>query len=121
MLFTWYEEQGILDHAFPSFNYVHSPEIWNFQNLGFETDSKMKLETALIEAGKRVVYPKMYKDWYLNIQNCQELLKDQYDYAIFKKSFVKAIQSLDNKRNTKFSEVYPELNYIYERLYDQSI
>ena len=63
----------------------------------------------------------MYKDWYLNLQNCLELLREDYDYAIFKKDFIRAVQALDNKRNTKFLEVYPELNYIYERLYDQSI
>lgn len=120
-LFEWYEDQGILEHAHPSFNLVHSPEIWNFQNLGFDQESKMKLETSLIEVGKKVVRPKMYEDWYLNIQNCQELLNSDYDYAIFKRDFIRSIQSLDEKRNTKFLEVYPELNFIYERLYDESI
>jgi len=120
-LFTWYEKQGILEHAFPSFNYVHSPEIWNFQNLGFDSESKKQLEISLIETGVKVVRPKMHKDWYLNIQNCLELLNYDYDYVIFKRDFVKAIQALDEKRNTKFIEVYPELKNIYERLYDQSI
>jgi MoaA/NifB/PqqE/SkfB family radical SAM enzyme len=119
-LFDWYDNTGILKHAYPSFNYVHSPEIWNFQNLGFNIESKAKLETSLIETGKKVVRPKMYKDWYLNLQNCLELLNHEYDYAIFKNSFIRAITALDRKRNTKFVEVYPELQYVYESLYDQS-
>lgn len=120
-LFTWYEKQGVLDHAYPSLNYVHSPEIWNFQNLGFESDLKKQLEQSLINTGVKVVRPKMYQDWYLNIQNSLELLNYDYDYAIFKKDFIRSIQALDNKRNTKFLEVYPELNSIYERLYDKPI
>lgn len=120
-LFSWYEKQGILNHAYPALSYVHSPEIWNFQNLGFESDLKKQLELSLINTGVKVVRPKMYKDWYLNIQNSLELLNYDYDYAIFKKDFIRSIQALDNKRNTKFLEVYPELNSIYERLYDKPI
>ena len=120
-LFTWYEKQGILEYAYPSLNYVHSPEIWNFQNLGYVADLKRELKLSLINTGVKVVRPKMYEDWYLNIQNCLELLNYDYDYAIFKKDFVRAIHALDIKRNTKFLEVYPELNNIYERLHDQPI
>ena len=118
-LFEWYRDQGILDHAYPSFNYVHSPVIWNFQNLGFEPDCKKQLTDSLMSTLVKVVRPKIYEDWYLNLNNCLTLLKYDYDYAIFKRDFIKSIRALDKKRETNFLKTYPELNFIFERLYDK--
>jgi MoaA/NifB/PqqE/SkfB family radical SAM enzyme len=120
-LFLWYKEQGILEYAYPSLNYVVSPDIWNFLNLGFDQELKSITEKSLINTGKLVVLPKMYKDWYMNIQNCQELLQNPYSYATFIKNFIPAIESLDKKRSTNFLKTYPELNLLYEKLHDKPI
>lgn len=120
-LFFWYKKQGILDHAFLGLNYVHGPEIWNFQNLGINFESRKHLENSLIETNQEILNSPYHTNWNQNIQNCISLLNYDFDYATFIKSFVKSIQALDKKRNTNFLEVYPELNYIYEKLYDKSI
>ena len=120
-LFSWYGEQGILEYAYPSLNYVVSPDVWNFLNLGFDQELKSLTESALINIGKLVSRPKMYKDWYMNVQNCQELLQNPYNYATFIKKFIPAIESLDEKRSTNFLKTYPELNLLYEKLHDKPI
>ena len=121
-LFLWYKDQGILDYVIqPSLNYVVSPVLWNFLNLGFDSELKTMTKKALIDTGKIVVYPKMHKDWYMNIQNCLELLNKDHDYAILYKQFIPAITALDQKRNTDFLKTFPELNLLYEKLYDQPV
>lgn len=120
-LFLWYKENGILEYAYPCLNYVVSPDIWNFLNLGFDTELKKQTETSLINVGKLVAYPKMYKDWYMNIQNCLELLTKDYDYAKVYEKFIPAISALDTKRSTNFLQTFPELNLFYQKLHDQSI
>ena len=121
-LFLWYKNQGILDYAaFPSLNYIVSPEIWNFLNLGFDSELKKLTEDALINAGKLVSYPRMYKDWYMNIQNCLELLTKDYDYVKLYEKFIPSIIALDEKRNTNFLKTFPELTLLYEKLNDQPV
>lgn len=114
-LSEWYVDNQIASRAGMKLTYVSNPLVWNFLNLTMHNEFQERIQTSLLQS-KQIIPA---TNWMNNIDNCLNLLNQNFDYADCKTKFVKGIDALDAKRKTNFIETFPELVLFYQSLRHQ--
>lgn len=113
-LFEWYAVNDISTRASIDVNNVTGPKVWNFLNLS--VDEKLKALTKRSMSWCYQHFVGRDRAGLIEIANCSAMLDMPFDYLDLAEDFVKSIDAIDNKRNTSFVDVFPELEPLYTKL-----